>query len=154
MKADPVTYLGVPALRIADAAPTSIDDAGRLAMVQETSFQDGTIEVNMAGDTAADAPAQRRGFFGIAFSCDRRVAFRVLLHSTKNGRSEDQLQRKHSTQYISIPGFPWDKLRSETPGKYESSVDLLPGQWTKIKIQVVGHRQSICERGQPAGVNC
>jgi hypothetical protein len=39
---------------------------------------------------------------------------------------------------ISIPGFPWDKLRSETPEKYESYVDLVPGQWTKLKIEVKG----------------
>jgi hypothetical protein len=69
----------------------------------------------------------------------------------KNGRSEDQLQRKHSTQYISIPGFPWDKLRSETPGKYESYVDPLPGLWTKIKIQVVGQTASLFVNGAASG---
>jgi hypothetical protein len=48
------------------------------------------------------------------------------------------LQRNHSAQYISVPGFPWQKLRSESPGKYESYVDLVPGQWTHIKLQVSG----------------
>jgi hypothetical protein len=38
---------------------------------------------------------------------------------------------------MSILGFAWDKLRSETP-KYESYVDLVPGQWTKLKIRVKG----------------
>jgi hypothetical protein len=27
-------------------------------------------------------------------------------------------------------------LRAETPGKYEAYVDLIPGDWTKVKIQV------------------
>ena len=142
IKADPVTYRGVPALRIADTAPAGVDDAERLAMVQETSFQDGTIEVNMAGDTAANAPPQARGFVGIAFRVTDAAHFECFYIRPKNGRSEDQLQRNHSTQYISVPGFPWDKLRSETPGKYESYVDLVPGQWTKIKIQVVGKTAS------------
>jgi|SRR5690242_12394068 len=39
---------------------------------------------------------------------------------------------------MSIPGFPWDELRRETPGKYESYVDLNPGDWTKVKIEVTG----------------
>lgn len=152
VKADLVTYRGVPALRIVDAALASVDDAGRLAMVQETSFQDGTIEVNVAGDTAAEAPAQQRGFVGIAFRVTDASHFECFYIRPKNGRSEDQLQRNHSTQYISIPGFPWDKLRSETPGKYESYVDLLPGQWTKIKIQVVGQTARLFVNGatQPA----
>ena len=30
------------------------------------------------------------------------------------------------------------KLRQETPGQYESYVDLVPGEWTKIKIEVLG----------------
>jgi hypothetical protein len=138
VKADLVTYRGVAALRIVDTASPDVDDAGRLATIPETSFQDGTIEVNVTGDTAADAPAQQRGFVGIAFRLTDASHFECFYIRPKNGRSEDQLQRNHSTQYISIPGFPWDKLRSETPGKYESYVDLLPGQWTKIKIQVAG----------------
>lgn len=28
------------------------------------------------------------------------------------------------------------ELRSETPGKCESHVDLVPGRWTKLKIEV------------------
>lgn len=65
-----------------------------------------------------------------------RLHFECIYIRPKNGRSDDQLQRNHSTQYISIPGFPWDKLRSETLGRYESYVDLVPGQWTKLKIDM------------------
>jgi hypothetical protein len=65
----------------------------------------------------------------------------------KNGRSEDQLQRNHATQYISIPGFPWDKLRRETPGKYESYVDLVLGRWTELKIEVRGETAKLYVNG-------
>jgi len=141
VKAEQVTYLGRAAVRIIDAGPDGLDDAGRMAIVPGTSFQDGTIEVNLSGDTAPDARPDLRGFVGIAF----RVAgdkshFECFYLRPKNGRSEDQLQRNHSVQYISVPGFPWNKLRSETPGKYESYVDLVAGQWTRVKIQVSGSR--------------
>ncbi len=152
VKADRVTYRGVPALRVVDTAPASVDDAGRLATIPDVSFQDGTIEVNIAGDTAADAPPQQRGFVGIAFRLTDGSHFECFYIRPKNGRSEDQLQRNHSTQYISIPGFSWDRLRSETPGKYESYADLIPGQWTKIKIKVVGQTARLFVNGadQPA----
>jgi hypothetical protein len=153
VKAEPVTYLGRGAVRITDAGAEGLDDAGRLAIVPGRSFQDGTIEAHLAGDTAPDAPANMRGFVGIAFRITAdRSHFECFYLRPKNGRSEDQLQRNHSVQYISMPGFPWNKLRSETPGKYESYVDLVPGQWTQVKIQVAGSSARLFVNGaeQPA----
>ncbi|HET9407518.1 MAG TPA: hypothetical protein VFO39_09795 [Candidatus Sulfotelmatobacter sp.] len=134
-------------MRVTDDAPHA-DDASRFAVVPGTSFQDGTIEVDLTGDTAPDAPANLRGFVGIAFRVTAdRSQFECFYLRPKNGRSDDQLQRNHATQYISVPGFPWQKLRSETPGKYESYVDLIPGQWTHMKIQVAGTRAQLYVNG-------
>lgn len=148
VKAEAVTYLGRGAVRITDAGPEGLDDAGRLAVVPGSSFQDGTIEVNLSGDTAPDARPEFRGFVGIAFrvSADR-THFECFYLRPKNGRSEDQLQRNHSVQYVSMPGFPWHKLRSENPGKYESYADLVAGQWTQVKIQVAGSRARLYVNG-------
>ena len=148
VKAEPVTYLGRGAVRITDAGAEGLDDASRLAIVPGSSFQDGTIEMNLSGDTAPDARPEFRGFVGIAFRvATDRSHFECLYLRQKNGRSEDQLQRNHSVQYISIPGFPWQKLRSENPGKYESYTDLVPGQWTQVKIQVAGSRARLFVNG-------
>lgn len=138
LKAQVVTYLGRTAVRIANAGALNSDYSEGIAIVRGVSLRDGTIEATISGDTAPNAPPELRGFVGIAFHVGDRSHFECFYIRPKNGRSEDQLQRNHSTQYISIPGFPWDKLRSETPGKYESYVDLVPGQWTKLKIEVKG----------------
>jgi hypothetical protein len=148
VKAEAVHYLGRGAMRVTDAGPDGLDDSGRLAVVPGSSFQDGAIEVNLSGDTAPNAPLNLRGFVGIAFRITPdRSHFECFYLRPKNGRSEDQLQRNHSAQYISIPGFGWEKLRSESPGKYESYVDLVPGQWTQVKIQVVGSRARLYVNG-------
>ena len=60
-----------------------------------------------------------------------------------NGRAEDQERRNHSVQYISHPDYPWYRLRSETPSKYEAYVDLEPATWTKIKIVVEGEKAQL-----------
>jgi hypothetical protein len=148
VKAEPATYRGRAAVRISDIAATSVDDAGRLAIIPGTAFQDGTIEVDLSGDTAPDARPELRGFVGIAF----RVAsdqshFECFYLRPKNGRSDDQLQRNHSAQYISYPGFPWNRLRAENPGKYESYVDLVAGQWTHVTIQVAGSHARLYVNG-------
>lgn len=148
VKAEQLNYLGRAAVRITDAGPEGLDDAGRFAIVPGSGFQDGTIDVNLIGDTAPDAPPGARGFVGIAFRVSTDGShFECFYLRPKNGRSEDQLQRNHSTQYISMPGFGWQKLRSESPGKYESYVDLAPGQWTQIKVQVAGSRARLHVNG-------
>src|ERR1700688_2374651 len=38
-----------------------------LALVKDASFRDGVIEVDLAGQPAVGAPADARGFIGIAF---------------------------------------------------------------------------------------
>ena len=151
--AEPVTYLGRTAMRITDAGPQGLDDASRLAIVPASSFQEGTIEVNLSGDTAPNAPPELRGFVGIAFRVTAdRSHFECFYLRPKNGRAADPVQRSHAVQYISIPGFGWQKLRSESPGKYESYADLVPGQWTPVKIQVAGTRARLYVNGaeQPA----
>ncbi len=140
-KVESVTYKGRKAIRVADTAPDGTLDDARLVVVTGTQFQDGSIEVDVAGDRIAGASETARGFVGIAF----RVAhegppFEAFYLRPLNGRSDDQLQRNHSAQYISSPEFPWNRLRKEFPGKYESYVDLVPGEWTKIKIEVKGEK--------------
>jgi len=44
---------------------------------------------------------------------------------------------------MSHPDFPWYRLREESPGGYESYVDLVPGAWTPIRIVVEGVRASL-----------
>jgi len=136
-KVGSVTYKGRKAIRVTDNAPEGTSDDGRFVVVTGSQFQDGLIEVDVAGDRVAGAAETARGFVGIAF----RVVhdgplFEAFYLRPFNGRSDDQLQRNHSAQYISSPEFPWNRLRQEFPGKYETYVDLVPGEWTKMKIEV------------------
>jgi hypothetical protein len=62
------------------------------------------------------------------------------------------LRRNHSTQYVSHPDFPWQKLRKETPGVYESYVDLEPGAWTPVRIVVAGVKAQLYVHGAPQPV--
>jgi hypothetical protein len=137
----PVVYRGKSAMEIRDAAPQLGDNTPRMVLMKDVILRDGTIEVSLTGDTAADAPANFRGFVGIAFRIGTdRTHYECIYLRPKNGRSSDPVQRGHSTQYDSMPEFPWSRLRAETPGKYESYVDLAPGEWTHVKIQIAGKR--------------
>ena len=108
-------------------------------VIPAPSFHNATIEVEVAGKPRAGAPAEARGFVGVAFrvAADASKYEEIYLRPT-NARSDDQVRRNHSTQYISFSDYLWLRLRTKTPGKYESYVDLVPSEWTKLKIEVSG----------------
>jgi hypothetical protein len=112
---------------------------GGMAIVNGQNFRDGTIEVDVAGRRGPYAVPTDRGFVGVVFrlSADRGKSEYFYLRPD-NGRATDQVQRNHSLQYSSHPDFPWPRLRKEFPEKYESYVDLQPGVWTKMRIEVSG----------------
>ena len=124
-----------------------------LAVIEGTDFSSGVIEAEIAGTLAPGSGEGARGFVGIAFrlQSDMRTYDAFYLRPT-NGRAEDQERRNHATQYISHPQWPWFRLRQETPSKYESYVDLVPGVWTKIKIEVRGDKARLYVHDNPQPV--
>ena len=118
-----------------------------LASIEGLAFSNGVIEAEIAGAPAPGAGEGARGFVGIAFRLqkDNQTYDAFYLRPT-NGRADDQERRNHATQYISLPEWPWFRLRKETPSRYESYVDLVPGEWTKIKIEVRGSQARLYVR--------
>jgi hypothetical protein len=151
IKAEVAEYRGRRAVRLLkrdDQAAQGNAENESLAIINGTDFKDGTIEVEVAGMPAAGAPADARGFIGIAFRVAGHGAkFECFYLRPTNGRAEDQLRRNHSVQYISAPEYPWKKLRTENPGVYESYADMEVGAWTKIKIVVAGTRAKLYVNG-------
>ena len=121
---------------------------GQLAIIEGLEFGDGDIEVELAGEAMTGVFEGARGFVGIAFrvQSDRRSYDAFYLRPT-NGRADDQVRRNHSAQYISHPDWPWFRLRTESPKKYESYVDLVPGEWTKVRIEVRGEKARLFVHG-------
>jgi len=46
-----------------------------------------------------------------------------------------------------MPGFPWHLLRKDFPEKYESYVDLVAGEWTRVRIEVRGDKARLYVNG-------
>jgi hypothetical protein len=118
-------------------------DKDYFAYVPGLDMRDGTIEVEVAGEPLPGAPGGARGFVGVAFHIDEAggsFACEGMYIRPTNGRADEQIRRNHSTQYFSYPGYDFDRLRRETPGQYESYVDIEPAQWTKLRIELSGSR--------------
>ena len=130
------------------AAAAQGNSLEELAVLDGTDFGDGVIEVEISGEAQTALFEGARGFVGIAFRVqpDLRTYDAFYLRPT-NGRADDQLRRNHATQYVSHPDWPWFRLRQEFPGKYESYVDLVPGEWTRIRIEVRGEQARLYVHG-------
>ncbi|MCI0352947.1 MAG: hypothetical protein L0Z53_26290 [Acidobacteriales bacterium] len=134
-----VTYKGRKAVKLWETSRPSSGDYPSIASIDGANFRNGTIEAEVATELVPNASLTARGFVGLAFRVVPDASrFEYIYIRTLNGRAEEQLRRNHSTQYASHPDFPWHKLRKETPGVYESYVDLAAGEWTHLKIQVRG----------------
>ncbi len=138
VEAQTVEHRGKTALRVREAPGAAIE-ADTLAVIPGLKLANATIDVDLAGAPRADAFEGARGFVGIAFRVQEDpLRYECFYLRPTNGRAENQLQRNHSTQYVSHPDFPWHRLRQESPGLYESYVDLMPEEWTHVKIVFSG----------------
>ncbi len=153
-------YQGREAIRVmpqadAEAAweAAGSGSGGGIVVLPGTSFHNGTLEVEVSGKPRAGAVAGARGFVGVAFRVNPDASkYECSYIRPTNARADDQLRRNHSTQYIAFPDYEWQRLRSEAPGQCESYADLVPGEWTRIKIEVSGVKARLYVNGAPQPV--
>jgi hypothetical protein len=140
-EAETVTYRGRQALKLTEK---SGGDGQLLAIIRNRPFHDGTIEIDVAGALSKTAAESNRGFIGVVFRMrPDELHYECIYIRPTNGRAQDQLRRNHSTQYESVPDWPWSRLRQESPGVYESYADMVEGEWIHMKIEVHGKEAAL-----------
>jgi hypothetical protein len=143
------TYLGQSAIEVRmpssayqDPTKERLTDRTFMAWLP-AEFHDGTIEVDIAGDLAPDAPAYARGFVGVSFRVDSALRFENIYLRPTDSLADDQVRRNHTVQYFAYPDYVFDRLRRESPETYETYADIAPGRWIHIKIVVSGDRAQL-----------
>jgi hypothetical protein len=147
-----VDYRGRQALKLAPLVGHERDvDQEMVAILTETDFSNGVIEIDVAGSrragySKAEDVSGFKGIVGISFRIHGDSAERFYIRP-ENSRLDNQLFRNRSTQYESDPDYPWQRLRQETPGVYESYVDVESGAWTRLRIEVAGSKARLYVNG-------
>lgn len=131
------TYRGKKGVRVIQSDQSAGED--KLAILDDTTLTNGTIEAFVSGDLLEGAGGGARGFVGLAFRiADDVSSFELVYLRPTNGRADDQLRRNHSVQYISYPDYPWHSLRKESPAQYETYADMAPGEWIHCRLEIEG----------------
>ncbi|MEO8450996.1 MAG: hypothetical protein ABI647_14460 [Gemmatimonadota bacterium] len=144
------TYRGRRAVRLLERDSAASQSAGgpAIAVLTDSDFGEGTVELMVAGTVRPGADAGARGFIGLAFHIEPDNShFQTFYLRPTNGRATEQLRRNHAVQYTSEPDFPWARLRKENPDEYESYADMEPGVWTRMKIVVSAKKAELFVNG-------
>jgi hypothetical protein len=123
---------------IKDSTIKEVDEP-TFVKIKGVNFKNGTIEVKVLSRLLKDAPDFARGFIGIAFRInDSNTKFESIYIRPINARVDDQIRRNHSIQYYSYPDYKFDRLRKESPERYESYADMEMNKWITMTIKVKG----------------
>jgi hypothetical protein len=146
VRVETTTYHGKVGLKMIEKE----SGPGGLALLKGQEFRDGEIDLEVSSAPSKTAGPTARGFIGIMFriQADGSHAESIYLRPS-NGRADNQLNRNHSVQYVSPPEWTWQRLRTETPGQYESYADMQAGEWTQMRVVVHGKEAELYVGGGP-----
>lgn len=124
---------------IARARP-GVGSGDRGAFIRGTDFRDGVIELEIKGATQ-----RQKSFLGVVFHALDGKTYEAVYFRPFNFGSSKELNRSHGVQYIAHPKWPWQKLRSQRTGEFESAVTPEPdgGDWFRMRVEIKGNRVKV-----------
>lgn len=128
--------LSLPRQHWQDPTREALSDRDFMAWLP-MDFHDGVIEAEVKARLAPGAPTFARGFVGLAFRIGGGRFESIYLRPT-NAVADDQVRRNHSVQYVAFPDYRFDRLRRESPERYETAADIAPDRWVHMRVEVVG----------------
>jgi len=104
-----------------------------LAVLQDLSFESGTIEIDLQGENNPG-----RSFIGIAFNVVDEDTYEAIYFRPFNFVATQALNKSHMVQYICHPDYTWNRLREERTGEFENEIPDPPGPdgWFRAIIKV------------------
>ena len=129
---------GKSVLHLGPKIKATTGSSAALALVEGVEFSEGTLELDLKGRGKIE-----RCFLGIAFNVADAKTFEAVYFRPFNFL-RDGFQ-DHSVQYVSWPVNTWEKLRSETPGRFEATVKPIPDPsgWFHARIEVTKQKVSV-----------
>ena len=114
------------------------------AIVQGPAFSEGTIDLLVRGEDVA-----QQSFVGVAWGIQNDSTYEAVYMRPFNFRTPDTARAKRAVQYVSQPTWPWQRLRTETPGKYEQPVLPIPDPngWVPLRLVVTPKQVSVFANG-------
>lgn len=117
-------------------------DEPTFVKLKHVNFEDGIIEVKVLSRIQNPSPFEfAQGFIGLAFRVNEdNSAYESIYLRPRVGRSDNQFARNKTVQYYAYPDYKFEKLRKETPGKYETAAPVDLNEWITMRLEVSGEK--------------
>ncbi|MBS1731807.1 MAG: hypothetical protein JST02_00790 [Bacteroidetes bacterium] len=128
---------GKQAIKVIKDSSIKEFDEPTFVRIKGVDFKNGIIEVKVLSRLLKNAPEFARGFIGVAFRInDSNTRYESIYLRPVNARVDDQVRRNHSIQYYSYPDYKFDRLRKESPKRYETYADMEMNKWITMRTVV------------------
>lgn len=109
-------------------------------ILKDGEFSNGVIEFDVKGKNIV-----QQSFVGVVFHGIDERTYDAVYFRPFNFANADTARRRRAVQYVSMPAYPWEKLREMFPGQYENKVDPVPDPdgWFHVKLVVDGRKVSV-----------
>ncbi|MDB4920129.1 hypothetical protein [Mucilaginibacter sp.] len=127
-----VIYPGKKTAPIKDGSKNGITTNG-ITWLKDIDFSTGTIELDLRGRNEF-----LKSFLGIAYHGADTLNYETIYFRPFNFQYPDTARRKWSVQYMSMPDYPYDRLRKEQTGKFENDIRPYPKpeDWLHARIVI------------------
>ena len=120
-------------------------DNDGVAWLTGAKFINGNIELDIKGKDLL-----QHSFVGVAFHGVNDFTFDCIYFRPFNFEAVDPVRKVHAVQYISLPKYDWELLRTKFPGKYEKGLATPPdpNRWFHARINVNGKKIRVFVNGE------
>jgi hypothetical protein len=129
-----------PIVRLKPHGDPAVGSNIGLALVQNSTFSEGTLEIDLRGSGKAQA-----SFLGLAFGVADAKTFEAVYFRPFRFADDDPDARRHAVQYVAWPEYTWEKLRKDKPGLYEAAIQPIPDPagWFHARIDVTKQKVTV-----------
>jgi hypothetical protein len=133
-----------PVVRLKPHGDPAVGSHIGLALVQNLTFSEGTLEIDLRGGGKREA-----SFLGLAFGIADAKTFEAVYFRPFRFADDDPGARSHAVQYVAWPEYTWEKLRKDKPGVYEAAIQPVPdpAAWFHARIEVTKQTVSVSVDG-------
>ena len=118
-----------------------------VAWIKGEKFTNGSIEMDIKGRDML-----QRSFVGVAFHGVNDTTYEAIYFRPFNFGVSDPERTVHNVQYIDLPKYDWQTLRTTHHNQYEKGIVPPPDvkQWFHARIEVHGDTISVFVNGSTA----
>lgn len=111
-----------------------IPDDNTFLLLEDSTFHNGIIEMDVKGSLLKSADINDRGFIGFTFRVNEdNSEFECFYIRPTNGNTEDPIRKQHGCQYFSYPGYTFAYFRKHDILGYEAPIEGYIDKWFHLK---------------------